>query len=810
MRRAVVAVLLAVASTAGAQAPEEAFPVPASLRPAVDFWTRVYTEVDTKGGFIHDSTHLGIVYHKVTFPNEPTARQRRREIQRLTEHYRDILTRLGGGSRSGLSTDEARVLALWPADVSDEELRNAARRLRFQLGQADRFRAGLQRSGQWLPFIKEVLAERGLPEELAVLPHVESSFDPTAYSKVGAAGMWQFTRSTGLRYMQIDHIIDERRDPFLSTFAAVRLLEDNYSVIQSWPLAITAYNHGLAGMRRAASVHNTRDIGVIVADYRGRTFGFASRNFYAAFLAALEVDTNAERYFGNLRRNPAADTSTIEVPDYMAAGALASALGLSIAELKLLNPALMDTVWAGDKYVPRSFALRLPANVLARADAALAGVPAGERFAAQQPDEYHRVRRGDTLSGIATQYRISVAALVRANGLQSRNFIREGQVLTLPISGSRSSATDPASVATAINSDEYMVRRGDSVAQIARRLGVSEQQLLAVNSIRNKNRIFPGQILKVPGAAASGAVETVLVSSEPASREAIVTAAIAPPVAAATEPSPAAASQPIAAVVASARAPVGPIGAVADAAPAIAGSVVIQPVVAVAQEAPPIAQPVVAVAEPSASTAPSFAAAAEATSEIEIEADAELDAELLQHPAEAALADTELDPSALESEQARLAADPSDYSIADDQSIEVQALETLGHYADWLQIRTQRLRDINGLAFREAVVVGQRIKLDMSNVDAELFEQRRLAYQERVQESFFSAYQITEIQDHVIRAGESLWLLAQRTYNVPVWLLRQYNPDLDLDRIHPGTIVKFPRLQRIGGANQVSTNGDLG
>ena len=154
----------------------------------------------------------------------------------------------------------------------------------------------------------------------------------------------------------------------------------------------------------------------------------------------------------------------------------------------------------------------------------------------------------------------------------------------------------------------------------------------------------------------------------------------------------------------------------------------------------------------------------------------------------------------LASTQVDLAADPSDYSVGDDGTIEVQALETLGHYADWLGLPTQRLRDINGMPFRQAVVLGQRIKLDFSLVTPSLFEQRRIAYQRGRQESFFSAYQIADIRDHVIKYGESLWILAQHTYKVPVWLLRQYNPDLDLDHVMPGTVVKFPQLRPIDGA----------
>ena len=120
--------------------------------------------------------------------------------------------------------------------------------------------------------------------------------------------MWQFMRSTGVRYMRIDHIVDERRDPFFATDAAARLLADNFSVIQSWPLALTAYNHGLASMRRAVQQQKTTDIATIVAKYQSRSFGFASRNFYTAFLAALEIDSNPERYFPNLKLDRAVAT----------------------------------------------------------------------------------------------------------------------------------------------------------------------------------------------------------------------------------------------------------------------------------------------------------------------------------------------------------------------------------------------------------------------------------------------------------------------------------------------------------------------
>jgi membrane-bound lytic murein transglycosylase D len=726
--------------TVSAHAQPELFPRPAALEPAVKFWTRVYTEISTGEGFIHDSLRLDIVYQTVRVPSDIGTRERRRRIERATESTRSALTKLAGGARQGLSNDEERILKLFPEGTSNAELRAAADRLRFQLGQSDRFRAGLTRSGTWKPYIHEVLAKRGLPAELAALPHVESSFDPTGYSKVGAAGMWQFMRSTGVRYMRIDHIIDERRDPFLSTDAAARLLADNFSVIQSWPLALTAYNHGLAGMRRAVAQQNTSDIAAIVAKYQSRSFGFASRNFYTAFLAALEIDSNADRYFPNLKINPPSDTATVTVPAFMTVDTLSDALNVRESTLRGLNPALTDIVWSGDKYVPQGFALRVPRETAALAEALLGTIDAGELYAAQRPDREHRVRRGDTLSHIAAEYRISLAALMRVNGMTNGSVIRVGQTILLPFDGPTAppdatlvrapaaAAPAPTPVLASTSAEGvYVVRRGDSIERIAGSLGVDTQALVAANDIRNRNLIQVGQQLIIP--TTPGAVVSVAAAAAVPPRDA--------PIAPATESPAAIAAEPASA------------------------------------------------ADLTAALAPALLANGEPAPEDDAD-------------------DAAADINALASEQDVLAADPSDYTVSASNAITVQALETLGHYADWLEIPTQRLRDLNSLSFREAVVLGQNLALDLSRVDTPTFEQRRRAYHQQLQSDFFAAYQIADIDTHVIKPGESLWVLAARTYNVPVWLLRQYNPDLNFDRIQPGAIVKFPRLKAIAAQSAIA------
>jgi membrane-bound lytic murein transglycosylase D len=134
--------------------------------------------------------------------------------------------------------------------------------------------------------------------------------------------------------------------------------------------------------------------------------------------------------------------------------------------------------------------------------------------------------------------------------------------------------------------------------------------------------------------------------------------------------------------------------------------------------------------------------------------------------------------------------------VAGDGTIEVQAAETLGHFAHWLGIRTQGLRNINSLRYGNPVPVGKRLKLDFSNVPAALFEQRRTAYHCELQEVFFEDYQIADTHIHTVKRGESLWTLTYKKYHLPVWLVRQYNPDLDLYEVRPGMKVIIPRLTR--------------
>jgi len=415
---------------------DETFPQPAELQADVDFWVDGFTESGNDEGGLHDNRALGVVYDRLKMPEKLSRRERQRRVEKRRKTLQTVLRTLATGKRDNLTAEESRVLALWPSDVTDKTLASAVGRIRYQQGLRNRFRDGLQRSGRWRAHVNQEFTALQVPIEIAALPHVESSYNPSARSHVGASGIWQFTRSTGRRFLRVDHVVDARNDPFAATVAAGRLMAHNYSVTGNWPMAITAYNHGLGGVRRAMRKYGDTAYVEILRNYNGRTFGFASRNFYVAFLAAKEVDQNVEKYFPGLKFESPTDYSVANLPTYVSVSGLSKALGISARQLATHNPALQATVWQESKYLPKGYELRYPRSELTRSLAeTLSSLPSNAVFSKQLPDMFHKVARGDTLSQIAETYSTRVSTLVALNSLRSGNSIRAGQQLRLPAAG---------------------------------------------------------------------------------------------------------------------------------------------------------------------------------------------------------------------------------------------------------------------------------------------------------------------------------------------------------------------------------------
>ena len=267
----------------------DTFPNPLCLNENVSFWKRVYAEVDVNEALIHDRDDLDKVYAVVRLGGNGVLRQQ--STQMLKDHYRYVLVSLAeklDSPRSWSSNEKAIAKLFRPSELSRSRLLQAAENIRVQQGLKSRFDAGVRRSLQYLPTIKPILRQQNLPLEIAFLPHVESSFVNHARSKVGAVGLWQLMPKT-MQLLMGKKAVGRRTDPAIATEAAAKLLKQNFQATGSWPLALTAYNHGLGGVLRAVRHTSSSDLCQIIERYNSRSFKFASSNFYAQFLAARQI-----------------------------------------------------------------------------------------------------------------------------------------------------------------------------------------------------------------------------------------------------------------------------------------------------------------------------------------------------------------------------------------------------------------------------------------------------------------------------------------------------------------------------------------
>ena len=434
------------------------FTIPAGLKPAVEFWKAIFLDYDSNKLVFFDPQNMSKIHEVVEVKQGARTR-------RVVRSVRARLTRRGIPSH----------------------------RIKVQRGISERFAAGVRRSGRYMAHMRKIFSARGLPVELTYLPLVESSFRNDARSFRGAVGMWQFMPSTGRLYMRVTRVLDERRDPLEATRAAARLLQDNYRELGTWPLAVTAYNHGRAGMRRAVRRLGTRDIVTIIRRYRARTFKFASKNFYAEFLAAVHVMRDLERHLPHVRFDQLVRHEEISLTKRVAVSSLLRHSKVSRAELLTWNPALSrHATW-----IPAGYRLKAPELQGQWLRKALAGIGPMASF------PYHVVSRGDTLSELAKAYRTSASAIQSMNGLRSVHRLRIGQRLEIP---SRSSAKPsvnrrPVRVVERPRTDSgshHVVSRGDTLSELAKAYRTSASAIQSMNGLRSVHRLRIGQRLEIP------------------------------------------------------------------------------------------------------------------------------------------------------------------------------------------------------------------------------------------------------------------------------------------------------------------------
>ena len=655
------------------------FPVPEVIESNVTFWTNVYATYATNQGIVHDSEDLSIIYDVIdlkAYDTPGAGKINRKRIKQGTNKYRHILTSLA--SKPGHpGREQRRVAAMYNHTKDSRIYRRAAGRIRCQVGQKDRFRAGLIRSGAFIDQIRDILHAHSLPQDLAYLPHVESSFNPNAYSKFGAAGIWQFTRSTGKRFMRVAYAVDERRDPILSTYAAAQLIKENYEKLDSWPLAITAYNHGATGMLRAQKAHG--DYATIVKKYRSRTFKFASRNFYAEFLAARQVAAYYHQYFGPLTLNQPTAFHTMVLDGYLAFEDASRHFGVNAETLSKINPALRTPVINGQKHIPKGYALRLPVHASGQIRELMAAVPETLYHGVQKPSHFYTVQRHDTAGKIARMHGVKLTDLILANNLDRRATIYPRQTLRIPLPGESPKPKTVLAAKTEPKAAPLPKRHRNQPEGDPTTMRASAENLPAPAST------YPEPVLAslIPLPLSSNEIDSAWTKCQPLSQ-------------------------------------------------------------------------------------------AQATNDQVVMADVAFET-LLQD---------------------------RDRPIG---TLRVEIEETLGHYAEWAGVRTQQIRYLNNLRYGTVLRLHQRIKVPLYRTTAQNFTQRRYEFHKRLQEDFFSVYQITEVRPYTVSSGDNYWTLCRQKFDIPLWLLKHYNPGADLADLKVGQMIVIPEIEKAASEDAAST-----
>jgi membrane-bound lytic murein transglycosylase D len=656
----------------------DSFPVYDSIRPNIAFWKKIYSEYSTAQGVIHDKQDLGIIYDVIELEDRDhygNKKINRDRIKASKKKYKLILTKLARGE-APVGSEEQRVADLFGVNAKPADFQAAMRNLRCQVGQKDPFRQGIIRSGAYLQEIKQIFRDSGLPEDLAYLPHVESSFNPQAYSKFGAAGIWQFTRPTGKRYMTVSYAVDERRDPIISSHAASRLLEANFKKFQNWPMAITAYNHGVAGMLRAQS--RKGDYETIFKDYRSRIFKFASRNFYAEFLAAREVARNYRVYFGELALDKPAKSQEVVMAGYGSLPEIARQLELELHVLRHLNPALRDPVVRGQKYVPRGFSLRLPVHSDRDWQMVIAELAPKIYKNYQKQTQIYTVQKGDTAAEIARMHGVNLNDLIAANNLDARATIYIDQNLRIPIAGEQ-----PPVLASS--------KSNHAGARFVKDMQAPEQQTETSEPDRETPEPEDAPMLSGLDFDTIESNRTV----EPGRFQ------LAP------------------------ESPKPEKGMNAD-----------------QGEAEPVS------IEPS------------------------LNPEVVQ---------ANLAVKRIQTQHGRIIG-----------IIQVEVEETLGHYAEWLEVSAAEIRRLNGMKFGDPIRINEAIKIPIDRVTKEEFEEKRFEYHKELAEDFFASYRIEKVQIYTIKRGDNVWTLSKENFEVPLWLIRKFNTHLNFSTLQPSQELRVP------------------
>lgn len=415
---------------------KSAFEPQGSLKDRVRFWKEIYSRYSSSQGVIHDTENLNIIYEAVDFTDINSRddlnqyQKRRLRIKRVKALKRQVQARLKKIAKydnpKGLSGRDLKYwMLLKKHDIQNIAALSRYSRIRFQLGQRDYIIKGIFYSGRFLKQIEEIFKKHGLPLELTRMPFVESSFNYRARSKVGASGIWQIMPYTAKPYLKNNLVVDERNDPLKATEASALILKNNYEMLEAWPLAVTGYNHGPTGVRRVVNRKNSKELHELI-DADG--FGFASSNFYASFLAILEVEKNASKYFGKVYWDVPTPVKEIKLSKNIKIKNLLSWFDNNKQLAQIYNSHLERRVWKDRVRIGKGNFIRVPEKNYQQA---LKDLESLNSLALINGKTY-KVRSGDTLERIARLFGVSLSKLKRANDNVNPRRLQIGQKIYIP------------------------------------------------------------------------------------------------------------------------------------------------------------------------------------------------------------------------------------------------------------------------------------------------------------------------------------------------------------------------------------------
>lgn len=347
------------------------FKVPVELVDRFLFWKNVYSVWHSDQHALHTSPWPEVVFEVIdTSDIDKNASYMKRikagnKIKKeRRRHYRSLLSKMHKirNQPEKFTASMSRIADLMKHIQDPNKFSVAANQLRTQTGQKNYIESGMRTAPQYLPMILKNFKAVGIPQEIALLAFVESSFNLKAFSKVGASGIYQIMPATGRQYLRVSQNIDERNDPIKASVAAAKLLKLNYKITQSWPLAITAYNHGVGGVQKAIRKVGSKNITKIVEKYHSRTFKFASRNFYLSFLAILSTMQNSQAIFDQIPENSALAFDELKIRRGASIHWIKRRYKMTNRDILSLNPDLSSRFVNSNGQLPKGYVIKVSRN----------------------------------------------------------------------------------------------------------------------------------------------------------------------------------------------------------------------------------------------------------------------------------------------------------------------------------------------------------------------------------------------------------------------------------------------------------------